>query len=263
MLWRSLMVAKVVRTGMEKVVLEEEEAAEQRLDMTIEHSVMNAPGTVDKMPVTHAKERVVEVEVLGGRVGIAGTLVAMLVDGISPIPHHHRGCRRNGYIRASGVDGRGMRLAFAARRISFLVSAVYAGRSDTKGSTVYVDVPKRTLWECRLSSSRSWRHLHSSSRGCSNSNINSLYNSSKSTHNNCSSTWFRETLEQGGLHLATTLAPVCQRRACLSLATGRWRPSDPIFSRQSASCRWRGRVYELQTRELQFTAQVTRATCIT
>ena len=90
------MVAKVVRNGMEKVVLEEEEAAEQRLDMTIEHSVMDAPGTVDKMSVTGAKERVVKVEVLGGRVGIAGTSVAMLVDGISPIPRHHRECRRDG-----------------------------------------------------------------------------------------------------------------------------------------------------------------------
>ena len=161
------MVAKVVRNGTEKVVLEEEEAAEQRLDMTIEHSVMDAPGTVDKMPVTGTKERVVKIEVPGGKVGIAGTSVAMLVDGISRIPRHHRGCRRDGYIRASGVDGRGMRLPFATRRISFLVSAVYAGRSDTKGFTVYVDVPKRTLWECRLSSSRSWRHLRSSSRGCS------------------------------------------------------------------------------------------------
>ena len=127
---------------MEKIILEEEEAAEQRLDMTIEHSVMDAPGTVDMMPVTGAKERVVEVEVLGGRVGIAGTSVAMLVDGISPIPRHHRGCRRDGYIRASGVDGRGMRLAFAARRTSFLVSAVYAGRSNAMGFAVYVDVPK-------------------------------------------------------------------------------------------------------------------------
>ena len=102
MLWRSLMVTKVVRNGMEKVVLEKE-AAKQRLDMTIDHSVIDAPGTVDKIPVTGAKERVVEVEVLGRRVGNAGISVTMLVDGISWISRHHRGCRKDGYIYVRAV----------------------------------------------------------------------------------------------------------------------------------------------------------------
>ena len=61
-------------------------------------------GGQDAVP--GARERVVKVEILGGRVGIAGTSVAMLVDGISPIPRHHRGCRSfPGECRVCGQIG--------------------------------------------------------------------------------------------------------------------------------------------------------------